>query len=141
VILLDTNVVSEILRPSELRAARVVHWFAENGRLPIYLSSVSEAELWLGVYTLPHGKRRSGLETAIGQMLTEDFSGRIVPFESRAALAYGKLFGKRQALGRPISHEDCQIAAVAQVHGFRLATRNAIDFEDCGLSVVDPWQA
>lgn len=138
-ILLDTNVVSEVMRPRRERNANVVAWFRQNGHLPVYLSSISEAELWLGVYTLPEGKRRAALATAIGAMLTHDFAERILVFESRAALAYGQIFGRRKSLGRPITHEDCAIAAIARVHGMRIATRNIEDFEHCDVAMIDPW--
>lgn len=140
-ILLDTNVVSEFMRPRDKRDSRVVAWFEENRHLPLFVSSITEAELWLGVYTLPEGRRRSALEGEIANMLAEDFVDHILTFESRAALAYGKLFGKRQALGRPIEHEDCAIAAIAQVHGLKLATRNTDDFEQCNVTLINPWSS
>lgn len=136
-ILLDTNVVSEIVRPRADR--QVLAWFDRVAQLQLYISSITEAELWLGVYSLPEGKKRADLESDVTTTLATDFADRIVAFESRAALAYGKLFGKRRSLGRPIGHEDCAIAAIAQVHGMRIATRNIEDFEHCDVGVVNPW--
>ena len=83
--------------------------------------------------------RRDGLLTAAEAMFAEDLAGRIFGFESGAARAFSKIGAHRRALGRPISHADAQIAAIAQVRGAKLATRNVADFADCGLDVVDPW--
>ena len=138
-ILLDTNVVSELLRPKP--DANVLAWFEANTALPMYLSTITEAELWLGVYSLPEGKRRNIIEGDISEILKNDFAGQILHFDSRAALAYGKLFGKRKAMGRPISREDCQIAALAHVNSFKLATRNVGDFEHCNITLLNPWEA
>jgi predicted nucleic acid-binding protein len=136
-ILLDTNVVSEIIRPQADH--RVLAWFDRVAQLQLYISSITEAELWLGVYALAEGKKRANLESDVKITLSEDFADRILAFESRAALAYGKLFGKRRRLGRPIGHEDCAIAAIAQVHGMPIATRNIEDFEHCDVAIVNPW--
>ncbi len=137
-ILLDTNVISELVRtvPDD----KVLAWFESNAALPMYISTITEAELWLGVYSLPDGKRRSIIEVCISDILKTDFVGHIVQFDSQSAIVYGQLFGKRKALGRPISREDCQIAAIAQVHRLKLATRNMSDFEHCDIALINPWQ-
>ena len=137
-ILLDTNVVSELLRPKP--DDNVLAWFEVNAALPMYASSITEAELWLGVYSLPEGKRRSTYEDDISEILKNDFAGQVLQFDSKAALAYGKLSGKRKAMGRPISREDCQIAALALIHRFSLATRNINDFEHCNITLINPWE-
>ena len=136
-ILLDTNVVSELLRPKP--DENVLAWFSSNARLPMYISTTSEAELWHGVYSLPEGKRRATIESDIAEILRQDFAGHILQFDSKAALAYGQLYGKRKALGRPISREDCQIASIAHVNRFSLATRNVTDFEHCNITLLNPW--
>ena len=137
-ILLDTNVVSELLRPKPDN--NVLAWFEVNAALPMYVSSITEAELWLGVYSLPEGKRRSIYEDDISEILKNDFAGQVLQFDSKAALAYGKLFGKRKTMGRPISREDCQIAALALVHRYSLATRNINDFEHSNITLINPWE-
>ncbi len=136
-ILLDTNVVSELMRAAPDQ--KVLAWFDAHENIPLYLCTVSEAELWAGFHHLPDGQRRSAIGAAITAMLAEDFAGRILPFDSAAAFAFGKISGQRKSLGRPISTADAQIAAIAQVHGFRLVTRNTADFEGCGVDVVNPW--
>ncbi len=136
-IVLDTNVVSELMRPSP--AASVVDWVAQQAATTLYFSTISEAELRYGVEVLPAGQRRAGLLAAIEEMLREDFAGRVLPFDSDAARAYAVIAAGRRDAGRPISQADCQIAAIAQSRGAGVATRNAGDFEDCGVEVVNPW--
>ncbi len=136
-ILLDTNVISEMMRPRP--AAEVISWFDQVDGLPLFVSTITEAELWSGIHQLPVGKRRAELQTLISETLVEDFAGRVLLFDSVAAKSYGKISGQRASLGRPITTADCQIAAIAQVNGFKLATRNTKDFENCDISVINPW--
>lgn len=88
---------------------------------------------------LPPGKRRDLLVSQIDVMINEDFAGRIVPFDSRAAVAFAAIDAERRDAGLPISFADCQIAATARAHGATLATRNVADFEHCGIEVINPW--
>jgi toxin FitB len=136
-ILLDTNVISEMLRPQPDPV--VVSWFKRAAGLPLYTTTVTEAELWSGVYLAPDGKRRTALHELISETLSEDFAGRIVSFDSAAAMAYAKINARRSQLGRPIATADCQIAAIAQVRGFKVATRDVAGFENCDIEIVDPW--
>lgn len=137
-IILDTNVVSEVLRPSP--SPSVEAWLAARDGGSIFFTAVGEAELRHGVAILPAGRRRTALARAIDEMLEGEFGGRIVAFDSDAACAYAIIAADRRAAGRPISQFDCQIAAIARVHGAMLATRNAGDYEGCGIAVVNPWQ-
>ncbi|MCC5886005.1 MAG: type II toxin-antitoxin system VapC family toxin [Gammaproteobacteria bacterium] len=137
-IILDTNVVSEMLRPSP--AATVETWLAGQDGADVYLTSISEAELRYGVAVLTDGRKRKALAAAIAGMLSEDFRDRILPFDSAAAEQYANIGAARRAAGRPISQFDCQIAAIARAHGAALATRNVGDFNGCGIDVIDPWQ-
>jgi toxin FitB len=136
-ILLDTNVISELMRPQP--DAVVVSWFDRVDELPLFISTITEAELWSGIHQLAVGQRRTVLENLIVETLSEDFAGRILSFDSAAAKSYGKLSGHRAKLGRPIATADCQIAAIARVNGFKIATRNIKDFEHCEITVVNPW--
>jgi predicted nucleic acid-binding protein len=136
-IILDTNVIAELMRPKP--SARVVVWVAKQRATELFTTSITEAEIFYGIELLAKGKRREGLLAAADAMFTEDLAGRIFGFESETARAFSKIAAHRRALGRPIRHADAQIAAIAQVRGARLATRNVADFEDCGLDVVDPW--
>ena len=137
-IILDTNVVSELLRPAP--DPRVVAWLAAEDGAAVHLTAVSEAELRLGIAILPDGRRREALAEAVEGILIEEFRGRILPFDSAAATAYAAIVAVRHAAGRPISQFDAQIAAIAQVHGAGLATRNLRDFEGCDVDVIDPWR-
>ena len=136
-ILLDTNVVSELMRLNP--NPKVMAWFETVEGEELLISAITEAELWFGVCALPKGKRRNSLEKQIAAMLADEFAGNSLPFESTAAYAYGSILSGRMALGRPISHEDCQIAAIAQVTAMKLATRNVRDFEQCGIDLINPW--
>ena len=136
-IVLDTNVVSELMRPSP--DASVIEWLAQQAVPSLYVSTKSEAELRYGVEILPTGRRRDGLLAEIEGMLREDYSGRILPFDSYAAQAYAVIAAVRRAAGHPINHADCQIAAIAHSLGASVATRDVNDFAGCGIAVIDPW--
>jgi toxin FitB len=136
-IILDTNVLSELMRPKP--SPRVAAWVAKQPATGLFTTSITEAEIFYGIELLTKGKRREGLLAAAEAMFAEDLAGRIFGFESDAARGFSKIAAHRRALGRPISHADAQIAAIAHVRGAKLATRNVADFEDCGLDVVDPW--
>jgi len=136
--LLDTNVLSELLRAAPDPA--VMAWVIAQPAESLFVTSVTEAEMRLGARLIPAGKRRQLLERALTAMFTEDFAGRIRPFDTAAVPGYVEVVWKRRAAGRPISQFDAQIAAIAMRHGDKLATRNVSDFDGCGLSLVDPWK-
>ncbi|GLR66947.1 ribonuclease VapC [Acidocella aquatica] len=136
-ILLDTNVLSELMRPTP--EAAVERWLAEQPAASVFISAITEAELRYGVALLPAGKRRSALAVTIEAMLVEDFGGRILPFDSQAAIAFAEIATARRQAGRPISQADAQIAAIARSRGATLATRNVADFEQCGITIINPW--
>lgn len=136
-IVLDTNVVSELLRPAP--AKQVEAWLSAQDGAEVYFTAVGEAELRHGVAILPAGRRRTSLAKVIEGILEEDFRDRILPFDRAAASAYAAIAAKRRAAGRPISQFDCQIAAIARAHEASVATRNTGDYEGCGIDVIDPW--
>ncbi|HEX8817432.1 MAG TPA: type II toxin-antitoxin system VapC family toxin [Terriglobales bacterium] len=138
-IILDTNVLSELMRARP--AAQVVDWVAAYPASELCTTSITEAEIFYGIELLGKGKRQEALLAAAEAMFVEDFAGRIFPFEGEAARAFSRIASKRRTLGRPISHSDAQIAAIAQVRRAKLATRNVADFADCGVEVIDPWNA
>lgn len=137
-ILLDTNVLSELMRPAPDRG--VERWLAGQPDASVFISAITEAELRYGAAVLPSGKRRSVLVTEIEGMLGEEFGGRILPFDSLAARAFAIIASDRRHVGKPISQADAQIAAIARSRGASLATRNVPDFEGCGVEVINPWQ-
>ncbi len=136
-IVLDTNVLSELLRPAP--DGPVEAWFARRDGADIWFTTVGEAELRYGLALLPAGRRRDVLAEAVEAILEHDFRGRILSFDRPAALAYATIAAARRAAGRPISVLDGQIAAIARAHGASVATRNTRDFTGCGVDVIDPW--
>lgn len=136
-IVLDTNVISELMRATP--ATAVIRWV--NGRpvTSLYVTSITQAEILHGIQLLARGKRRDALAAAAGEMFEHDFAGRVLPFDGDAAVAYATIAASRRRAGRPISAFDAQIAAIARARGADLATRNVDDFEDCGVDVIDPW--
>jgi predicted nucleic acid-binding protein len=139
VIVLDTNVLSNLMRPKP--SAQVVAWIAQQPLVDLYTTAITEAEIFYGIQLLAKGKRRDGLLAAAEGMFTEDFAGRVLAFESDAAHYFARIAADRRALGRPISHADGQIASIARAHGANLATGNGPDFADCSITVIDPWRA
>jgi toxin FitB len=139
VILLDTNVISEVMRPAP--AAVVVGWLNLQDASRLALSTVSVAEIYYGLRCLSDGQRRRLLSERFDQLLRQGFAYRILDFDQSAALAYGELMASCRAIGRPMSVLDAQIAAIAKCQGFALATRNISDFEHTGLQLIDPWVA
>jgi predicted nucleic acid-binding protein len=137
-ILLDTNVLSEIMRP--MPDTEVVAWLDAQPSDQVWVCAVTRAEIELGIALLPDGQRKLRLQMAARGMFAEDFAGRCLPFDEEAAITYAAIVASRTRLGRPISVEDAQMAAIALIHGLCLATRNEQDFAAIeGLSVVNPW--
>ncbi len=137
-ILLDTNVLSELMRPQP--AVVVLNWFAQQRDAKFYTSAITQAELLLGVALLPSGKRRNALADAVERMFDQDFAGCCLPFDELAAHEYAALVAVRSKAGLPISTEEAQIAAIALQKGMALATRNTKDFLGIGkLVLLDPW--
>ncbi len=139
VIVLDTNVVSELMRPTPNFG--VVDWVGRQPTIDVYFTSVSEAELRYGAQILPPGARRDRLFAEIEDMLMEDFRGRILHFNSAAARSYAVIAAGRRAAGHPIGVADCQIAAIARTHGASVATRDEEGFHGCGIDVINPWSS
>lgn len=136
-IVLDTNVLSEALKPSPHET--VLRWLAEQNRDAVFTTAITQAEILYGVEMLPAGKRRSRLHSAVERMFTDEFHGRILPFDAESALVYPKIVAGRTQMGRPISQFDAVIASVCRSREATIATRNVSDFEDCGLAVINPW--
>jgi predicted nucleic acid-binding protein len=126
VILLDTNVLSELMRPRP--APQVIAWVGGYPRSRLGVTTITEAEIFYGIELLPRGRRKDGLLAAAEAMFAEDFQGRVFPFASEAARAFAKIATRRLAQGKPISQLDAEIAAIAQTLGAALATRNVTDF-------------
>jgi predicted nucleic acid-binding protein len=136
-ILLNTNILSEMMRPTP--QAAVERWLADQASASVFICAITEAELRYGLALLPDGKRRATLTDVMEDMLTEDFRDRILPFDAAAAIAFAQIAADRRRVGRAISQADAQIAAVARSRGAVLASRNIPDFEGCGLELINPW--
>lgn len=136
-IVLDTNVLSEALRPNP--SPKVLMWMRSQPIAALFTTTITEAELYYGAALLPKGRRQQALEGVIGRLLEERFSDRILPFDSPAAREFANMAAARRRAGRPIDEADGRIAAIARSRGALLATRNIKDFSGCGLSLVDPW--
>jgi len=138
-ILLDTNILSELMKPSP--HAGVSAWVDARLETDLYICAITLAEIELGIALLPDSARRDTIAAA-AQAMFDQFSGRCLVFGETAATQYARLVAHRRQLGRPIHVEDAQIAAIALAHGLRLATRNVKDFEHIpDLRTVDPWSA
>ncbi|MFP4619290.1 MAG: type II toxin-antitoxin system VapC family toxin [Spirochaetaceae bacterium] len=138
-ILLDTNVLSELMRPQPNEA--VVGWVDSLQKGKVGVTSISVGEILYGIESLAKGKRKHGLLEAASAMFDEDFAGRVYPFDGPAAIEYAHILNTREKIGRPISMPDAQIASICRVIGSALATRNIKDFENTGIELIDPWDA
>ena len=137
-IILDTNVISELMLPEPHPAA--LAWIGAQRRSALYTTSVTRAEISYGIAVLPPGKRRDGLAAAARAVFDEDLAGRVLAFDDAAAERYAGMRAARRKAGRPMEAFDAQIAAVALTAGAALATRDTRDFEGCSLTLVNPWR-
>ena len=135
-LVLDTNVVSELMR--ERPDPEVLRWMDNQLTANLFVTSVTEAEIRTGIAILPEGERQRGLAAAAERLFGVFFAERILSFDSDAARAYAMLAAERRTAGRPISQSDCQIAAIAHSRGAPVVTRDVGGFEGCGLDVIDP---
>lgn len=137
-ILLDTNVISEMMRfrPEPAVAA----WLDKQLEEDLWTASVVLAELLSGIEMMPPGRKQRTLREAVEGMIAEDFREQVFKFDLPAARNYGQILSSRKRIGRPIREMDALIAATALANGATLATRNTANFEDCGVQLVDPWQ-
>ena len=136
-ILLDTNVVSEPLRPAA--DVRVVEWIDAQPLETLFLSAITVAELRAGMALLPVGKRRTRLQQNLEKRVLPLFAGRVLPFDLACTQAYAVLLAKARTAGLAIATADGYIAAIAATNGFSVATRDAGPFEAAGVAVIDPW--
>jgi predicted nucleic acid-binding protein len=134
-IILDTNVISEMTRQNPADAVK--DWFDREEDL--YMTAITQAEMLYGLERMPKGRRRDELFESLAEIFNEVFAGRILSFDSEAALSFAHVTVGRERMGRPIKQSDAQIAAIARSRGAAVATRNVADFEQCGIKVIDPW--
>lgn len=137
-ILLDTNVVSEVMRERPDPTVRA--WLRALPRRELWTASIVIAELLSGIDLMPAGRKQQTLREAVEAMIAEDFRGQVLKFDVSAARHYAQILASRKHMGRPMREMDALIAATAKSNDATLATRNLRDFENCGLQLMNPWQ-
>ena len=136
-IVLDTNVISELMRPEPHQA--VLAWVSAQPRALVYTTYVNQAEIFYGIAAMPEGRRRMRLAEAAHAMFAEDFFRRVLSFGADAAAHYPDIVMARRRSGNPIEGFDALIAATALAAGASIATRDTGGFSGCGLTLIDPW--
>jgi predicted nucleic acid-binding protein len=137
VIVLDTNVISELMRPAPHPG--VLAWVAAQPRALLHTTHINQAEILFGIAALPEGRRKASLALAADAMFAEEFAGRILAFGAAATACYSGIVLARRRAGTPIEGFDALIAAIALAAGAEIATRDTSGFSRCGLSLIDPW--
>jgi len=138
VIVLDTNVISELAR--QVPDPGVLSWLDSLEVSEVATTAITAAELRYGVARLPDGHRKRELAVVIRGILAEDFHGRVLSFDERASARYADIVIGRERIGRPIGIADAQIAAICRDSGAILVTRNIADFEETGIELINPWK-
>jgi predicted nucleic acid-binding protein len=137
VIVLDTNVLSEIMAP---RGAPDVHaWINRLRRSDLFTTTITQAEVLFGIAIMPKSRKQRDLIGISSEMFGQDFRGRVLPFDGIAAAHYADIVATRRRKGQPIQPLDAQIAAIARSRGMALATRDVKDFEECEIELINPW--
>jgi predicted nucleic acid-binding protein len=134
---LDTNVLSELMNPAGSEA--VLAWADAVDGQSLFTTAVNQAEILYGLAVMAKGRRRSERLSWAASMFSEDFRGRILPFEEHAAAHFAEIAAGRRQAGRRIEPVDAQIAAIVRAHGMTIVTRDAGDFSDCGIDIINPW--
>jgi len=136
-IILDTNVISESMRP--VPENRVMAWLDAQPVSDLFTTAITEAEIFNGIELMPASKRSKALLIAAERIFENQLADRVLPFDRTAARLFAQIFTSRKVRGKPIKPLDAQIAAIARAHNATLATRNTRDFENCGIHLVNPW--
>jgi predicted nucleic acid-binding protein len=138
-LILDTNVVSELMRPEP--NARVLAWAQQQPLEALAMTAISMMEIRYGIARLPDGARKNDLEARFRRFLALGFGGQVLPFDGDAAEISAAMRALRQRMGRVTGTEDCMIAGIAKQHGATVVTRDDSGFEGYGVVVVNPWTA
>ena len=136
-IVIDTNIISEAMRPEP--NVMVLEWLNRYSSGQLFITAISLAEIAYGLRVLPEGKRRDGLQKCFEQFVSRGFSNRILVFDAHAAAIYAEVMGHNREIGHPMSFADAQIVAITKAHGFSLATRNIKDFKFCDVKLINPF--
>lgn len=137
--ILDTNIISELIRPQPDK--NVIGWISRQPLQRMYTTAITKAELYYGVLLQPDGKRREQLSNAIDVILKSGFDGHILSFDTISSEYFAEIAAIRRSIGKPISHADGQIAAICNQHQMTLLTRNVSDFSDCGIELINPFES
>jgi toxin FitB len=138
VIILDTNVISELTR--RVPDPGVLSWLDSLPTEDTAITAVTAAELLYGVRRMPDGRRKTELTEAVHALINDDFRDRVEPFDVLAADYYADVVIGRERAGHPVSTHDAQIAAICRARNAALATRNTSDFTGTGINLTDPWK-
>jgi len=136
--ILDTNVLSELMEPDG--AKEVVAWCDAVRRDDLFTTALNQAEILYGIAIKSKGRKREELIVLADAMFGEDFRGRILPFDERAAGHFADITATRKKRGKPVGIIDAQIAGIARARGMAVVTRNAKDFQSCDIELVNPWE-
>lgn len=136
-IVVDTNVISELMRPQPSTA--VLQWFTEHSSSELFVTSITLAEIRYGLRVMPIGKRRVEMTSIFERYIYEAFDQHILDFTDNSAHIYAEIAGRRKEMGVPLSIADGQIASIALQESYALATRNIKDFQACGLELINPF--
>lgn len=136
-IVLDTNVISELFRPAP--DPEVMAWVGSLPGNEMFTTAVTRGELLFGLYCMPDGRRKSDLLQGVAGLFEQKLAGHVLPYDSDAADAWAGLAAMRREQGRPVGQPDAMIAGIVRSRGATLATRNVRDFEGCGVTLIDPW--
>lgn len=136
-IVLDTNVISEMMRFRPADA--VADWFKRLSRRNVFTTTITYGEIFAGIEMMPTGRKRNELVKEARALFAKEFEDRVLDFDRNAAEHYASIVASRKRRGRRIEPVDAQIAAITRAHDMSLATRNLSHFEDCGVPLIDPW--
>lgn len=136
-IVVDTNVVSELMKPEPNQSVR--RWTLAQAGADLYTSAITLAEILYGIERLPSGQRKELLRSTATDVFAT-FADKVLSFDARAAAHYPQIVDTRDRLDQPIDGFDAQIAAICRTNDYALATRNTKDFEHTGVDLLDPWQ-
>lgn len=137
-IVLDTNVISELFRPEP--DPKVVAWVGRLSGEDLFTTAVTQGELLFGLYSMTNGRRKADLLQKLTQLFEQELAGHVLAYDGEAADAHAQIAAARRAQGRPTGMPDAMIAGITRSRGATLATRNTRDFEGCGIELVDPWR-
>ncbi len=137
-IVLDTNVISELFRPAP--DPKVVMWVSRLPGEELFTTAVTRGELLFGLYCMPDGRRKTDLQQKLTLLFEQELAGHVLAYDGEAADAHARIAAARRAQGCPTGMFDAMIAGIARSRGAKLATRNTRDFEGCGIELVDPWR-